>query len=609
MIMLISVAKHLHRSCKNKMRLSLILLLFHTLSSFIYSAANDELPDVEALFTANVEIVESTDNHPQSNIRSDNDARILVIGDRDYSYPVEIKTIFRFQFRQDQVLLEVIEPLPDTDQARSRSRQWVWSFDLQTETFLRLLPSCNNPAQLSLRDVEARWIYVTGVSTDQTHLCETASGHKSDPLPVKLWQVQPPFSTEPLPVFESPDNRWLLLFGEADNQTWVYSYDIQAQRLMDLGRIACNFCIERGSVEWFGTTVTIWSLNPEDDSIAIFSANVAEADSLNLAITRPHYSPAFYDDPPRYDYVNFTTPEDIWETQCQRVIYDILTGQKQVTEMGSLCRPEWGHLDGTGYYRDVRRGAEGIAALTSFNGDTLESAVLYEGEIEWIDWISPDGRYAVVVLDNSGFIDTPPFLDPLFSWGIPQSPTLAYVDLSTQQVMFEIATGWNGCDAPLGGPNFNWSAGLSATSLQPCISIGPTGAIFPRGDNHFLAIGDEEPTSNEAVFGFSTQFADLISIDGGNISHTRLLEGELIPYTADYILSRNWDETNRTISLSLIPVDNSPPIQITHEIPLDNYRQLMVTDIYPARNEMRLLIQTTEGNAAYVTVRIVPLQT
>jgi hypothetical protein len=587
------------------------VFLVHILLGIVNTSANDELADLESLFTPNVTIIDYTLSPSNTGVRFDNATRVLIIDDNRYPYPAQIlQSIGRYSHRQNQLFLEVTETLPDADEVRNRSRSWVWSFDLRTEAFSRVRPLCNTPSRLSLSEIKARWIYVTDPVTGQARLCETASGIKSEPLPKAFsWEVQPPFSTDPLPVFDSPDGRWLLLFGERDDQIQVQSFDIQTQDLMNLGTISCSFCVEHGSVRWFGTVVQIWSWDYKAGDTAIFSANVIEANSLALAVTRSEYSPEFYDNPPRYDYVNYVTLGDFWHVECQHVIYDILSGQTQITEMGPLCRLEWGTLNGIGYYRDTTRGTDGIAALTVFNADTLETEVLYENEIEWISWVSPDNHYAAVVLDNSGHIDTPPFLDPLFSWGMPASPTFAYIDLTNDEVLYEIPTGWNSCDASLGGPNFDWSAGLSISSVQPCTGIGPTGAIFPRSDNTFLAIGNKESNPSDASFGVARQVADSVSVNDGRIIQARLLEGQLIPYTMDFVLSENSDEIEGTTKFSLIPLDGSKPIEITNAIPIDYYRQLTVTDIYPTENEVRFLIQAgaysqVGWNTAHVTVKI-----
>lgn len=538
--------------------------------------------DLESLFTANVHIVDYRLSSKETEMY-DNAARLLLISGHSYAYPEEIQSVYHVQpGANGDFLVEVLESLPDTAGA---THFWVWSFAPQTGLFTHLTPLCGHPSRLTVADLDNPWVYVTDSATGGVYLCEAATGHLSQPLPSgQSWDVQPPFTTEALPVFTSTDGQWLLLFSQTDHDTRVFSYNTTTANLTEIGVLTCHFCVEWHSVRWFDTTAILWSV--DESRHAIYSMDINQPGSLELVLTRPQYLLEFYDNPPRYDYMNFTTPENIWDTQCEHVIYDIQSHHKTVTDMGSLCRPEQGTLDGIGYYRDVTRGGEGIAALTRFDARTQESEVLYEGEIELIAWVSPDEHYAAVVLDSSGHIDTPPFQAPLFNWGVPEAPTLAYVDLVTDKIIFADWTGWNWCDLPLGGPDWNWNAGLSDTRLEHCSHIGPTGAILPRGDNTFLVIGNKEP--QYAFFNADpTEFADLITVQGDNIDRVRIAEGELTPFNSEYVLSQTWDENQTPVShrFSLISTDGSPAIPITNAIVTDTYH-LSAWAIDPSANQI-----------------------
>ena len=579
----------------SKFKIALLNIVLMFALSTIGTSANDGLSDLESFFTSNVRITQYTLFPPNDGILFDNETRHLLIENHSYPYPAEIQSISNSTLDENNVLeLDVTEPLPDLNGFTHRTQSWVWFFDIEAETFSRLNPLCGEPSSVG-------WTYIAESGTDNLRLCDNATGNMSEPLPTNLsWEVSPPFSTSPLPVFNSPDGSWLLLFGEENTQTHVFSYNVATAMLTNLGLIPCNFCIEWPSVKWFGTTVTIWRYS--DDVNSIYTANVDEADSLESALTRPYYWPEFYDNPPRYDYVNFTTPDNIWETQCERVIYDVLSHQKQIIEMGSLCRPEWGALDGVGYYRDVTQGASGIAELTVFDAETQTKNVLYEGEIEHIEWVSSDEHYAVVVLDSNGVIDTAPFLAPFF-WRTPISPILAYIDLVNNEVIFESPTGWNVCDESIGGPNFSWTEGTSTTSLRPCSRIGATGAILPRHDNTFLVIGDTEPDN---IYG-NSQFADLVTVSETGVIRTRLQEGRLFPFTSEYVLSRRTNETNQ-ISFNLVSVTGEL-LEITNPIHTPESQNIQATDIYPSSNEIRFSISRERSSesdwyTANVTVQV-----
>ena len=288
---------------------------------------------------------------------------------------------------------------------------------------------------------------------------------------------------------------------------------------------------------------------------------------------------------------------------------EVILPKMKITDMGSVCRPEQGSLHGVGYYRDVSRGAEGIAALTRFDAQTGQSEILYEGEIELIEWVDPDEQYAAVVLGDNGRIDIVPFFQSSSARSLTESPKLALIDLVNDRVVLEDWTGWRWCDSWLGGPDFSWSTFVSETSVEWCGNIGPTGAILPRADGSFLFIGTLK-AQDFFLNTDSTVFDDLVSVQNGTVTRARVAEGGLIPFSTDYIVSHKWDSTQRTRIYSLLPIDGRSPIQITNPIPVDDFRGARLTDVYPSTNQMRLYFSPElelERNwlHAYVTVQVV----
>lgn len=575
------------------------------------SSTDQVITNFDQLFTSNVEIVDYELLPSNSTGTYDNDARLLRVGAHAYSYPASIESISQVtSLSEGTLVIDVRENTSGSTNSVNSSFEWVWYFDTQTESFTRFVNRCDERMRLSHVDIDSPWIYVTGDRTDQVHLCELATGEISSPLPSNLlWEIQPPFSTSPVPIFASLDGHWLLLFGADGDQIYIFSYDTLSDQLTELGQVTCSFCIERDAVRWFGSRVTIWLL--VGDSHAIYSANVTRLDNLELAFTRPNFLPEFYENPPRYDFINFTTPEDIWDRQCEHVIYDVLSEEMQITDMGASCRLEYGSLDGIGYYRDVTQGANGIAALTRFNAETGQSEILYEAEIELIEWISPDEQYAVLVMGSNDRIDILPTFPP--PWILSEAPKLAYVDLVNDTVVFEQWTAWYQCDEPIGGPSWSWSnwtvveGGLSETSVRPCSNMGLAGAILPREDGTLLAIGTFEPQYLYVPFD-STEFADLISIHNELIERTRIAEGSLTSFSSDYIVSYEQDNA-QYIQYSMIPVNGGSILEITNPVSSDDY-EVLLTDVYPSMNRLRFHITPNpeinpDALAGYVTVQVI----
>ncbi len=223
-------------------------LLMGIISTIAQSSGDDEIVDIDQLFTSNVEIV-------------DYDARLLLVGDRSYPYPDTIEIIRTDPWPTREILTIWVWETPSEITAHENRSQdnWVWYFDTQTEAFTRFTNQCDDRTSLTPFDVGNPWVYVTDIDTGQVCLCELTTGKTSKALPSHLsWEIQPPISTSSIPVFTSPDGQWLLLFGENNNQIYVFSYNISSNNLTELGQTTCNFCIERDAVRWFGSLITIW---------------------------------------------------------------------------------------------------------------------------------------------------------------------------------------------------------------------------------------------------------------------------------------------------------------------------------------------------------------
>lgn len=597
----------------------LLALLMWTMSTIESAAADGGVADIDQLFTTNVAIIDYGLSLPDSNIGYDNDARLLFVGDRRYPYPeVIVSVTSASQPVDERITLIVRERILETVSSTNDWQPSAWYFDTQTQSFARVINHCIGQGDWSDFRGEDAWIFVSEANSGLVRLCEPTTGTTSAPLPAEFtWEIPPPFSSRLLPVFSAPNGQWLLLFGEYNDQTYSFSCDTSSDTLLALGVIPCDYCLEPHGIRWFETIATIWSWSSDTNTHTIYTVDVTRANSLEQEITRIEYLPEYYADPPRYDYVNFTLAENIWDTQCERVIYDVLADETRVTEMGSVCRLEYGSQDGVGYYRDVTRGAEGIAALIRFDARTGDHANLYEGEIELIEWVSPDEHYAAVVLGSNGQINIVPFLPPQVAWGLPEPPKLAYLDLVNDIVVFEHWTGWRRCDAPFGGPDWSWSGHISDTSVDWCRNIGPTGSIMPRADGTLLVVGTLEAQHDYPYtdFGYVDSdpraFADVVNVQAGQLERTRIAEGyNLIPFSADYLLQQEWDHVQRTLQFILIPVAGGSPLEITTPIPIDDYQYISLTDIYPSTNQLRFTFLLAPGSGrnwsrADVTVQIV----
>lgn len=583
----------------------LLALSFSTLTQN-QSKTDHRVVSIERLFTSYVNITDFNITPKFDAISYDNSTRTLQFDGETFTYPAEILQISWGRSEEDKWFFTASEPLPDTATATHRRRSWLWFFELTSRTFTRFSNQCiddGDESSFTALDYEFTWTYVTDPATNLTRICEIATGERVDlPSQDLDWAVPRTDNPNSLPVFNSPDGQWLILFGRDDAGTQVFSYNTTTSTFRILGSLECRECFDRHAVNWYGHIIIMINWSFGEDTHQLFSAIVNEVDSLSFWAERPRYRPNFLNNPPRYDFINFSTPENFWETQCERISYDIRSETLSTTDMGPLCRLEWGMLDGIGYYRDVTRGDEGIALLTAFDSNTGQSRVLFEGEVESIEWVSPDERHAILVIDSDGRIDTPPFRSPLFNWGQPIDPMLAYVDLTTDTILFQDRTGWHTCNEPLGGPDWNWNAGISETSVRDCATTGPTGKIFPREDGTLLVVGDLE---SETMFSFSDQFADVITITDDGFTRERITQGSLTPFTQDHIVQSHWDSEQRTVTYNIVSVQDGSTFPITQPIPVDEYQAMWLTDVYIKDNAMRFLFRPENPvDGKYFTARI-----
>lgn len=558
------------------------------------SRAQDVPERLQALFTPAVSIVNYTlyPDPAAVRIRYNNVERVLWIDDQSIVFPEDILSIQHHQTFNDEVVFQVSEQLPDLPGAGERTRSWLWMLDTAPAALTRYQPLCGQALTLSLIDLGQPWVYVTDPASGHTRLCNTEPGTTSDPLPADLARRPADhFTGAPVPVETSPDGEWLLLFGMTAVDSRVYSYSTTDGYLRLLGAVPCSDCFIPWSVRWFGSHVLIEAW--DGFTFSVYSARAGNTDSLQPEFTRAAYQPDFFADPPRYDFMTYRTAQNPWQIECQRITYDVLSDQLEVTEMGPLCRAEFGTVSEVGYYRDTSRGAEGLALLTRFNALTSERTVLFEGEIEWIEWISEDERYAVVVLDSNGQVDTPPH-HAASQWDVPEAPRLAYIDLTNGRMLFDIVTGWWVCDLPLGGPDLSWNAHLSTTAVQPCETTGPTGAIFARGNHTFLAVGNELNGVTSPV-NQGAGVAEIIVMDGDTVTRTQPFRGDLIPYDQNHILNRSWNSTASAVHYELVEAETWEPMRLTTEVELDRY-DIRITHVYPGTSELRMSIYRNDDN-------------
>jgi hypothetical protein len=486
-------------------------------------------PDPSEIFAEGVEILETRiiepTSSPQPSDLWDDERRELYVVDsetgerRAYPYPKNVVSVQWPQVLDDgSWLVPVKEIIPDTDRLKS----WVWSLDLISGAFSRYDWPCNPDDDLYVQTIlENPWVFTKDSLTGYVYLCETDTGRVSEPLPEGWdWGLEQPVSV-------SDEGRWLAFLAcEADSiceNTRVFSYEIATGQLNILGAFASDYRLRFS--RWVDSQVLIvagkmveYANDVYDYSFYIVDA--AQPDSLGYAFALSGVWSEYYDNPPRYEIVG-NTEGDPNGLRCFWTVYTIGTRELATYDLGTLCKPEIGKVGEDAYYRDVPDYRSSSATLVRFNPITGERVDFFTGEIERVVWVSADEKYAELVLDSSGSVDIYPYL-PWDQWGTPTSARLAYVDLTTDTILFDIPAGWTGTEG--------WA--------------GPLSGIVHLGENRFMGVVIDERSGS---------YASLFTLSDGEYVETHLLDNVEL-YSRERLLF--WvDGTHHSAGMSMYDVE------------------------------------------------------
>jgi hypothetical protein len=475
-------------------------------------------PDPRQLFAPGVEIV-STEIYPREEPPSsrpwDDKKRVVYVDDssgtsKAFSYPEQVvSAAWPDKLDEQTVFVSVVEQIPGSTQ----TRPWLWILNPITGVWTPYQAHCGQQSLYKSDEITQNWIFYESKEDGNTYLCETATGKMSSPLPANIDWYMGYNGSGYRAISISPDKKWLVFFGSVPNDPnyylmYAYSYEVASGKLNRLGGFAAfdNLQFER----WVGTQVLIdTSEMPEFSTRAVYIADVTHPDNLELAVSRVRFDPVFQENPPRYDYVDGTEGSlDAKKLECKWIIYTISDRKQREYDMGTLCEPVIGKLGEIAYYRDLPFTNSPVASLVRFNPITGERKDLFTGEIESIEWVSPDEHYAILTLDTSGRVDTIPYIDIVGYWPDMPNARLSYVDLQSKRVLFDIPAVWE-LDT--------WEYGA-----------GPTASLRPQSDGSVLAVVPEQGC---CTAGYVSRF----ELKNGVFIEKRLLEN-LVTYVGEHYL-------------------------------------------------------------------------
>jgi hypothetical protein len=373
------------------------------------------------------------------------------------------------------------------------------------------------------------WWYtdVDGLS----HFCNLFTGEVGAALPDGYAQFG--FGTGHENATSFQDGRWVVFFATFTKksrpyfiETEIFAYYTRANKIVNVGYIPERFYGEGfpySSYSFYG----IWEdryvivnarQQMEWSANDIFVADLQHPQRSMIRIDGFRFAPKVYQNPLRI--VTTSTPSNGEGSDvCSYVVFDIRSGRSTSYHAPkSMCQPEYGDIRGVGYYRDVSTGSA-VSRLVRYDAVTQEQVELYRGEIEFVFWVSPDERYALLVLDEDGKTEPPRGWNEVGSFGgLGTSPNakLVWLDLKSGRQLYQARftyydhlSQWPFCSTPIhAGPHWFSSETSNpkvADHIPYCdykLLIEDDGRVFERpirgeivnldlGVGRFLVWGDD----------------------------------------------------------------------------------------------------------------------
>jgi hypothetical protein len=414
------------------------------------SAQDDNLPPVLSaadVFDDPVEIVETLPI-----LNADDSARLLYYYDPaqqmwvSYPYPDEVENVKSVVPREDGTFF-VAESYYNPVFSSSED---TWLFDPASGALSRAEMVCGR-----IKPLSGEWKLSQSRETGLFHLCFTETGPLTDSLPGELQPHLCGFWRRPPKA--SPDGRWVV-FSDCEfepHPVSLYSYDTTTGEVRFLGP-------GPGEHEEM-VTVDRWAdnLHPviQFDStrnpsfVSLYVADVSQSESMRRIFGTLRYNSSwdwfsFYENPLRYEWVpaEFAVSSMRTTESCRLHAFDLETLQEiTYPPVSGVCGRGVPVNDASDdrLYRSVEQLDSDIyiytATLFRFDPYTGDSMSLFSGEIEWLENVTPDGRFATLLMDDSGSVEeTSATVDSVYWFGDRLlSPYRAIFDLTTQRIIYE----------------------------------------------------------------------------------------------------------------------------------------------------------------------------
>ncbi|MBA3869557.1 MAG: hypothetical protein H0X30_10415 [Anaerolineae bacterium] len=483
------------------------LLLLILLPSMIYAQTLEPTlwpPDPTAIFAPGVEVlnVEIKEPRPYNPPTYDNETRIVRVWDeakqqwQEFPYPDEVQDFVSIEGKSPTIVLYTKLVVPFSS-PQPLDAQWLLNTDIGE--FSRPELACG---ELRGKVGHGHWIIEARDDNKTFFLCNSESGKEIGPLPLQKRDYLQNAST-------SPDGKHVAMFG---NSGLVYSYAFDTNTLIELGSTQ-GYGTQIQILSWIDNNrIFIYTTDQADMSFPwrnYFLADATQTDSLKgiAQVIKPDEITSL-DHPRRTQWITHADDKCFftelnWETaKITDYGLDGLCSEGTVIPDGTNDRLYFEFNWPDDAFNDMGRPAKQplSSKLVRYNPFTNKRIDLLKGEIEWVEDISPNGRFAVVMTDDDGCFEAYPREDPMVYLPVCESqdsakPKHVVIDLKTGVIVYQQTTAW---EESISGEFYHACYDYDAHSIQSdggCISIlsaGPSDSWMFIDDDLLLQAGSRD---------------------------------------------------------------------------------------------------------------------
>ncbi len=289
-----------------------------------------------------------------------------------------------------------------------------------------------------------KWVPYTDTESETTFLCNPLTGEIGLAIPDHLEWLYAHWA-DLYGGSISPSGEWIVLYDPPEDYSYLkplYSFNTITGEIIELG----TPILEGNSyiTGWFfDTEFMIRSGDTGWATQYVYVGRVDTPNSIDLAGESFRDYPDFYANPPRIESISdsYYATEYVFNKPivppCGRHIYDFETNTSNSYYTGSICTIGIIIPNGNGDRLHITTEPTMGSSLVRFNASTGIRTILFTGEVEEIHAISPDGRYVLMILENTGRTDFSP--NAGYDTPPPHDLSTAIVlDITTHEMVYEI---------------------------------------------------------------------------------------------------------------------------------------------------------------------------